>query len=433
MAVRFDAAADRLLRTATVYDFDTNFSWMGWIYVVNMPAAGNYATIFSINDNSTLEDSLYIKCTAGTTYRLVAGTSAGSYEETVGTTDLSANTWYHVALVRNNTTTLLAYLNGALEVTESHTAVARILPTRMEMGGRLSTDQAPFDGRIAFARLASTNRNAVEILNEYRSFAPRRASSLWHWTPLLVGARTADRSGNGREWTEGGTLADEDDPPGVSYGFVPFLSVPYVPPGALGTATLTTATAALAATGTLPIVGTAALTTGAASVVAVGTLPVVGTAALSTTTATLSAAGTLALAGAAAVTTADATLIGTGILPLAGAASLTAADATLVATGALEDTAISGSAALVTADAALSATGTLPILGTLAGTTGAVGLVASGMLTLTGAAALTTAGAVLSATATVATLSVDPDLTYTVPAETLTYIVPAETLIYMVR
>ena len=223
MATRFDASGDRLSITSGVYDSDNNFTWCGWVYAVSLPSVGNYATLFTINDNGiSNDDVVYFKGTTGANKRLVVGFNNGTYSETIGTTAISTATWYFVALIRSSTTTLTAYL-GTLTATIASEAVittnaSRDLPTRMEMGGNYSTNIDPFDGRIAYARFYDTNLTLAQLVQE-QYVIRQQWGPAWGFWPIFPGSteRARDYSGNGRNWTEGGTLTDEAEPP-ISWG-----------------------------------------------------------------------------------------------------------------------------------------------------------------------------------------------------------------------
>lgn len=232
---RYDAAGDRLLRTTAIPNYDLTWTWMAWVYAVALPAVGSYANLFSFNDDNLYEDSLEFKGTTGSNKRLVAGTSNGSYEETVGTTAIATSTWYHMAFVRTSTTQLLAYINGVLEITETHSARTRVNDlhpaTRLECGDWGSGNTAPFSGRQQYMKMWNGAALSVtEILQEMNVARPvTNLANLFGFWPCFPGSgeRARDYSGTGHDWTETGTLTDEDPPP-VSYG-APVLAMPHHP------------------------------------------------------------------------------------------------------------------------------------------------------------------------------------------------------------
>lgn len=145
----------------------------------------------------------------------------------------------------------------------------------------------------------------------------------------------------------------------------------------------------------LAVTGTVDITTAAAALEASGSLTFTGTASLSSAAASLSASGTLVYTGTGALTSAAASLAGTGEETFAATGSFTSAAASLSGTG--EET-FAGTASVTSASASLSASGTQEIVGTGDLTTGAASLQADGTEVVSGTASLTTAAAILVGT-----------------------------------
>lgn len=218
MAVRFDAAADRLARTSGVIDYNASYTIMGWFMIVT--DTNNYANIFALSDNSSNNSDFLTTNSDGTTFA-VGRTSGGAGSFTINAgTALSLNTWYHGALVRDTGAgNLYAYLNGTLDATNSSSIASRAASTRTECGGATTGNLSPFNGRMYAVKAWQAALTAAEIRNEMNLIRPARFANIHLWTPLLAGSgeRVRDYSGAGRDWTEGGTLTDEAPPP-VSWG-----------------------------------------------------------------------------------------------------------------------------------------------------------------------------------------------------------------------
>ena len=209
MAVRFDAATDRLLRTTDLPNYNGLYTLMAWI---RTPASvtSSWEVFAVLNNNGSGLDWIG----HGNNGRLDLYVGGDGYGST-----LSVNTWYHVTMMRESTTSLRAYLNGVLDITDTTDVGARSANTRMELGAMGTGNGDPFTGRAYAVKVWTTNLTAAEILQEMRTITPQRLANLHLWTPLLAGAseRLIDYSGFGRNWTEGGTLTDEDPPP-VEWG-----------------------------------------------------------------------------------------------------------------------------------------------------------------------------------------------------------------------
>lgn len=221
MAIRGDATTDRLLRTGTMLDYNSAYTWMGWIYLTSdLNAIGK---MFSLNTNGTTNNNEDLGTESdGTTLRVRA--NDGGTAVAVTGTNLSVSTWYHVALVRESATSLKAYLNGALDITNTKNITGRTAVTRMEAFAVTTANSNRQDMRVQALKAWQQALTLAEIANEMKLVRPIRSSDVWGWWPCLPGTteRLKDYSGNGRDWTEGGTLTDED-PPGISWGgFTPY-------------------------------------------------------------------------------------------------------------------------------------------------------------------------------------------------------------------
>lgn len=262
MPVRFDASADRLLRTASLPSYNSAYTAMGWVYLVSDLNAT--VTIFAIDDNIDDIDAINLG-SDGVTLQLgvvVGGVSTGPS----GTT-LSTGTWYHVAIVRASATDCRLYLNGALDIgPDTRDVSGRSAATRLEWGAFASVNLSRFDGRVAAIKIWDAALSAEEVAAEVRSIRPQRLANLNGWWPCFPGSgeRARDYSGNGRNWTESGTLTDEDPPP-VGWGAAALL-VPYA-----------AATATLSGGGTVPVMagsGTGLTYTSLSTLSGGGTAPV---------------------------------------------------------------------------------------------------------------------------------------------------------------
>lgn len=216
MAVRFDAAADRLLRTSDLLDFNSPYTIMAWVYRISDLNA--YTTIFDLSRGTDNANEDFIGCTADGTSLVAYIASGGAYQETAGGTTLPEKTWSHVAVVRESTTSLRIYLNGSLVATNTQNVASRGAIQRLECGAALDTNISRFDGRLSRIKAWSTNLTQDQVLSEMNRVLPLNFSNLYGFWPTFLGTdRTKDYSGLGRDWTAGGSLTDEDDAP-VTWG-----------------------------------------------------------------------------------------------------------------------------------------------------------------------------------------------------------------------
>ena len=203
MSIRSDAALDYqyILAMPTA----NNVSWCGWIYIVNDRNA--YGTILLMLADATHYQGVYLEAT-GTRLRVQMNPGTGSVGST-NTTDLSTGRWYHVAYTRNAAAHTV-YLDGEVWIEYSNNI--SISPTTFVMG---SNGADYLNGRMADMRAWSgAVLSQAEIRAEMASPTAVRTSNLWaDWQTPAGAGRLNDSSGNGRNLSTGGTLADEDDPP----------------------------------------------------------------------------------------------------------------------------------------------------------------------------------------------------------------------------
>lgn len=209
MAVRFDNIADGLLRTTDLLDTDAAYTFMFWVYITT--DRNDFSTFWSTNAGGYSHSDWIGTDADGVTLQLYS--QAGGGGVTNNGSALTVGTWYHIAMVRTSTTALAVYLNGVSDASNTVDVSARTNATRQEFAGTAGSD--PGDIRIFNSKAWSAALSVPEIFAEMQSNQPQRLSNLYGWWPHFAGSgeRADDYSGNGRDWTEAGTLTDEDNAP----------------------------------------------------------------------------------------------------------------------------------------------------------------------------------------------------------------------------
>jgi hypothetical protein len=213
MAVRFDANADYLRLASGIFDYNAGYTVMCWAYPVSNPTA--QLTLFSVANNGSNLDRLRSN-SGGTTWSaqsIIGGTSV----TTIGSS-VSYGAWQHWAMVRRDSSHLDTYLNGVLDATSNQSVSGRAAAAQLDIGNT-NAASAYFNGRVFAIKAWNVALTAAEIQEEMRTIRPVRLANLWGWWPGRPGSgeRAKDYSGNGRNFTEGGTLTDEDAGP-ISWG-----------------------------------------------------------------------------------------------------------------------------------------------------------------------------------------------------------------------
>lgn len=218
MAVRFNASADNLNRSSVV-DYNSAYTWMAWIYFVG-GTSGTWCIPYWVSDSGwNNNEGIAVDDAAPYRFLLFASVATVWNPDATGSVSPTTGVWYHTALVRESTTSLKMYIDGVLQGTVTANVTGRGASTTMSMGNNVSASDSAMDGRVAAIKIWTRALTLAEVNAEMRTIRPLDTTSLWGWYPNFPGSgeRARDYSGNGRNWTEGGTLTDEDPPP-VSYG-----------------------------------------------------------------------------------------------------------------------------------------------------------------------------------------------------------------------
>lgn len=222
MAVRFDTTSDYLNYTSP-FSYNAAYTFMFYFFITG---TGVEFGPWSMSDGSSNNlDALYL---AGTAMELDVKLADSYLASPVLATAINVTTWYHVAIVRSGAIgagIYTVYVNGSLDTTTAAlNQTGRAAATDLSLNRwAVFTDAGRM--RVAYAKAWAVALTAAEVAAEYRAIRPSTPS--WGWWPTFPGSaeRARDYSGNGRNWTENGTLTDEQEPP-VSWGATP-LFLPY--------------------------------------------------------------------------------------------------------------------------------------------------------------------------------------------------------------
>lgn len=334
MSVIFDGSSDGLSRTSDILSYNSAFTVAFWAWRTDV--FQNYPNLFSIQyfDGGSNSNYDYVGFNSSTTTLIIASNNSTSEINQTGSS-LSVETWYHIALVRTAIDgNLLLYLDGSLDATLSSDMTGRPSAVRMEFAAFSTFDYSPFAGRIAYAKAWSGALSAPEIANECGVIRPVRTDSLYGFWPMLSGSpeRARDYSGNGRDWTQDGTLTDGEGPP-VSWG-APVWVVGQPDSGIAfslaANGAFTTADADLPVDRSLLLAANGAFTTQDMPLPVDRPLPAASSGSFSTADITLLTDISLSLAATGSFTTADASLLVDKILSLSASGDFVTGDASLL-------------------------------------------------------------------------------------------------------
>jgi hypothetical protein len=172
--------------------------------------SGNTASfqyLISRYDTSTSARIFGLSIDYGTVGKLSArASSTGTSADIaiIGTTTLSADTWYHAAFVRNGTTFRL-YLDGGLEAeTTSSASLYESASTRLAVGAQ-SNGSFPFYGHLDEVRVTKAGRYASTFSPPTAEFVLGKTGSSEPTWPTTPGNTVADGDVT---WTNMGALID---------------------------------------------------------------------------------------------------------------------------------------------------------------------------------------------------------------------------------
>lgn len=300
MAIRFDAASDRISLAGTLPDPSAGFTLLGWTYVeVNTGTNATYARVHAASGASTTATiATDGGAPAGPGYFTAGGSITSSTQAPVGQ-------WRHVAVtcLGTNGSLYVATVGGATDV-DTGTVSGVASPTGLTLGGRSSTVPDEFlNGRLAYWRMWSTQLTQVQIEAERVSTVPVVTTDLWADWPLGTADDLTDHSGNGRHFSAGTTAVTTADGPPLATEVTGTVQVDLgTLVGAISgvrvvTSVMTGQLGALVATvtGRRDVVGTLVTDLGALTATAIGRRATVGTAnaSLGPLVATITLAGPL--------------------------------------------------------------------------------------------------------------------------------------------
>ncbi len=415
MSSRLDASGDKLSASTNLPSSPRSTTMCGLFYMVT--DRNDYTC--PINLSASVDDAIFVETgTNGTTLDgyVYAG---GAFTKTAGMLSITVGRWYFMAITVSSAGAANFYyadLTTATALTKVSMSgtVGTWTPTLICFGDSVFTGEW-WNGRMAGMRAWSTELTQAQLEGEMWFLLAQHTTSLNRSIPSFAGSgeRARDYSGNGYNLTEGGTLADEDDPPVLWSNTVTpvYVSVATTNTYALvatldGTSSLT-ATGVNTFTPASALDGTSALTSVGKNTFALAAT-LAGTSALTvagknTFTSAVTLAGTSDLSALGKNTfTPAATLDGTSALTVVGKNTF-AISAAVVGSSALTVSAkntftpvstLDGTSAL-TADITTSGTNTYNLVSTLAGTSllTCVGTnTFAGSSTLAGTSALTAAG-----------------------------------------
>lgn len=212
MSVKLDGTTNWLRRLATtVLDYNSSYTFMGWLWLDNATGYKGIANIFGDINN---EDALALNGASPNKFAEEEQEASVYNISAAGTTTAVVSTWYHVALVRSGNDLRIDLgteaVEDAQEVTATGAPAGRAASVSMVLGAW--ADQAQLVNGRLYHWAAWQSALTLEQINANRMIWPPTQASPWAYWELAVHTDLTDSSGNARHWTGVGTLATEANP-----------------------------------------------------------------------------------------------------------------------------------------------------------------------------------------------------------------------------
>jgi hypothetical protein len=210
-------ASDYGLKTSGLIDHNSAYTWMAWVDLVS--DTDNYGHIWAaLGDNFDYYGNAdWVGTKSDGVGARLACYNGGSSGEIYGY-DLVVGTPTHLAVVRESATSLKLYQDGSY-VNSVGVNVSTRTSTQREQLGELYGYPAP--ARMTAMKQWQAALTADEIVAEMKTVRPLRLANLHSWHPAIASDKATalkDFSGNGRDWTEQGTLSVASESPPVGWG-----------------------------------------------------------------------------------------------------------------------------------------------------------------------------------------------------------------------
>lgn len=197
MPIASDSSADILSRTASL-PTTTAVSACGWCYVTSVRGSA-YQFIFSMEDATN-----WLQIGYRNTGAFYLASTAGSTNFAANPTTASPFFWWMSCAGTGATDHAGGYAHAGNTFSTQTNNGASFTATRMDL---LNDSFAEYmDATLFNVKVWDAVLTQAEFANEMYSGIPRRTANLHLWSPLWRVGDSGDYSGNGRNWTEGGTL-----------------------------------------------------------------------------------------------------------------------------------------------------------------------------------------------------------------------------------
>jgi hypothetical protein len=221
MAWSFDGSSGNYLSTSTALpNYDSAYTMSYWVKINTLPSDWG-AQVMLAYDNDNYE--IVVTSPGGASYLFVA--AAGFIDVFGFTSSISDGNWHHVCIVRESTSSVMAYVDGVLN--------GPWTPTDARSNGNVSTYVGSFAGlawwmdfELDSLKIWNVAFDASMVAHEgaRRDIAGQSMPLHWYDPVLSSGNKLLDRGTSVAHWTENGSVSLSAGPPIMAYP----RSVPFV-------------------------------------------------------------------------------------------------------------------------------------------------------------------------------------------------------------
>jgi hypothetical protein len=204
-SIRFDASGDGLARNSgAIIDPELAYTWAGQFKLAANNATA-YQTVAIIYATGSAWDAVFLDAS-----RVLKCDVNGTIVSTGQT--LTIGTWYHIAVVRESTTSLKIYMDGTLVATNTTGVTGRNSGSAMYLG--YEEFGTWVSGNFAGWNCWEAGLSSTEVNTEKPHFVPQRTTNLWN--SLALQSNAMDSGGNSYDFTATGTVTYTESGPVTS-------------------------------------------------------------------------------------------------------------------------------------------------------------------------------------------------------------------------
>lgn len=207
MSLRVQTAGTYLLRNAgDILPQNADYTAMAWMRTPTPAVAPQ--PVFSVG-TAAAGESGYLFANHKALLRFGGAAPIAGYGPTV---QLLPDTWYHVAIVRSDTT-LKQYIDGVLVNQIAADSSGRSAASQMKLGSDDNLQTLPIGDLICYWRGYTSALTPSQIVSERNSQTPFMLTGIYSNSTLASTVDITDTTGNGRHWAIVGTFANNPSDP----------------------------------------------------------------------------------------------------------------------------------------------------------------------------------------------------------------------------